>query len=271
MSRSNPNLTNPAQHFFEWKGREGKLEFYDKEKEKRITVPLPFEFLPLDQLATITGFNKQSQGSYYSNEVRNTAKEEFMVKLKGQTVSIGLYKNEQGIPQVPKGANYAKSVYVAHKTKTGEYIIGNIKMAGSSLGAWIEFNQHCKPENGKVIMTKGEQQEAQSGPFYPPEFKYLSASDEENNAAIELDRELQIYLSQYLSAPKEEDTRPDPNVDQTVGLATQEQIDDFEKRKQAKLDTTSDPMDAVHAENPVKPDTVYDVGEEPINLDDVPF
>jgi hypothetical protein len=275
MSRSQPTLTNPALHFFEWKGGDGKLEFYDKEKQQRITVPLPFEFLPLDQLATVTGYSKMAKSSYYSNEVRNTAKEEFTVKLKGQTVFTGMYKNNQGIAQLPKGASYTKSIYIAHKTKTGEYIIGNIKASGSALGAWIEFNSTCKPENGKVVMTKGDVQESPVGQFYPPKFTYESVNAEENDSAIELDKQLQIYLSHYLSAPKFtdalEESQEDAGIDQSVGLATEEQILDFEQRKAAKLDISSDPMDAVHAANPLKTDTVYEDAGEEINLDEIPF
>lgn len=254
MSFSNPTLTNPAKHFFEWKGGSGQLEFYDKERQQRITVPLPFEFIPIDQLATITGYSKIAKSSYYSNEVRNTVKEEFTVKLKGQTVYTGMYKNEQGIAQVPKGAGYAKSIYIAHKTKSGEYIIGNIKAAGSALGAWIEFNKNNIVGNCKVVMTRGAVQDSPVGQFYPPEFKYESLTPEDFKAGIDLDKELQIYLGQYLSA-KPEDNHIDDNVDQSVGLATPEQIADYEKRKTAHFDTSPDPMNAIFNPDEYQDDT----------------
>lgn len=258
MSFSNPQLTNPAQHFFRWKGGEGKLEFYDKEKEESITVPLPFEFIPIDQLATITGFSKTAQSGYYSNEVRSTLKDEFVVKLKGQTVFTGLYKNDQGIAQLPKGAAYTTSLYIVHKNKAGEYITGNIKITGSALGPWIEFNKGKVIGNGKVVMTKGEKQTSPVGDFYPPEFTYEHLTDEDYKAAMEADKELQIYLNQYLSAPKVDETVSDePTYDkEDLPLTTQADEDD-----QAAIDRAKRADDVV----------IEDLGGEPINLDDIPF
>lgn len=271
MSFSNPTLTNPSQHFFEWKGGEGKLEFYDKEKKERITMPLPMEFIVLDELAKITGYSKPDKSSYYSNEVRNSTKEEFTVKIKGNIVFTGFYKNNQGIPQVPKGASYAKSIYIAHKTRAGEYIIGNITAAGSARSAWFDFTKKYVVGNGKVIIAKGAQQEAGTGPFYPPEFTYEHLTPEDYEAAMRLDKELQIYLNQYLSAPKIEDNHLNTAVDQSVGLATPEQIEDFENKKRETFGNT-DPMERVHEANPMKPDVVIeDIEGEPINLDEIPF
>jgi hypothetical protein len=265
MSRSSPQLQNPSQHFFEWKGGAGTLEFWDKELEKRVTVPLPFEFLPLDQLATITGFSKTANGSYYSNEVRNTAKEPLTVKLKGQTVFTGLYKNEQGMAQVPKGASYAKSIYIAHKTKSGEYIIGNLKASGSALGAWIEFTNKHSPESGKVTINRGEKQTSPVGDFYAPTFTYSSSTDEENEEAIRLDRELQVYLSQYFMAPIDDhDSVETDEIDDTDTKATPEQLRDFEQRK-AKLADKQDDDDIKSLLESLPGD------DKPINPDDIPF
>lgn len=273
MSFSNPTLTNPAQHFFEWKGGEGKLEFYDKEKKERITMPLPIEFIVLDELAKITGYSKPDKSGYYSNEVRNSAKEKFTVKIKGNIVFTGFYKNSQGIAQVPKGASYAKSIYIAHKTKAGEYIIGNITAAGSARSAWFDFIKKHVVGNGKVIMTKGAQQESGTGPFYPPEFTYEHLTPEDYEAAMRLDKELQIYLNQYFAKATTSDTEH-TNMDEettTDSLATPEQVKEFENKKREAFGDT-DPMERVHEANPMKPDVIIeDIEGEPINLDEIPF
>lgn len=273
MSRSNPALTNPSQHFFEWKGGKGSLEFYDKEKEVRIPVPLPFEFLVLDELAKVTGYSKLDKSGFYSNEVRNTAKDELTIKIKGQTRFTGLYKNEQGIPQVPKGAAYAKSVYIAHKNKAGEYIMGNITMAGSALGAWIEFGNRHVIQSGKVTIKQGAIQESPVGEFYPPEFEWHDTSDEEEKAAVELDRDLQVYLSQYLSRPavtEEEDAIVNGEPEITTDV-----IEDGRHTSRSGTDH-DDPEDSAAietyknvAQNEL--DHVEEVTDEPINLEDIPF
>lgn len=241
MSRSNPALTNPSTRFFDWKGGEGTLGFYDKEKEARITVPLPFEFLVLDELATITGYSKADESGFWSNEVRSTVKEELTVHTKKGTKYIGFYKNDQGIVQMPKGAGYAKSIYIAYKTKTG-YEIGNIKAGGSALGAWIEFGNSHIVGNGKVVMAKGEKQTSPVGDFYAPVFEYVHATPEEDAEAIKLDKELQIYLSQYLAAAQfnrsnEEAEQALPPLDET----------DFEKLGMPPADTAVMPKDTKDA------------------------
>ena len=142
MSRSSPTLTNPAKRFFEWSGGKGELSYYDKEKQERFTLPLPFDFLVLDELATITGWSDQDESRYWSNEVRSVAKEELNVRTVKGTKEVGLYKD---LTQVrSKGAKYAQSVYIAYRDSNGgidQLVIGNIKMSGVALTAWIEFKK----------------------------------------------------------------------------------------------------------------------------------
>lgn len=199
MSRSNPNLVNPASHFMEWSGSRGALSWYNKETKANVPVKLPFEFLVLDELSTITGYSSQDESGYWSNEVRSVAKEELTVRTKKGIKQIGFYTTLADVRA--KGAKYTKSVYIAHKVGD-EWVIGNIKMAGSALSAWIEFSQVYKVQNGKATMEKGDEAKTPKGDsYYPPTFKYLSATPEENTKAIELDKQLQVYLAQYLAAP----------------------------------------------------------------------
>jgi hypothetical protein len=251
MSRSNPTLTNPAQHFFQWAGSKGQLTWYDKENKKDVLVKLPFEFLVLDQLSTIVGYNKAMQAGFWSNEVRNTRTDELFVRTKQGPFEAGLYENL--VQTRSKGGKFAKTIYIAHKIG-GEWVIGHIKASGSALSAWIEFSRSHTVENGKIIMERGEALEAETGIYYPPKFTYTNASEDEDRQAIELDRQVQAYLNTYLAAPKiDEDAHGVENYDD-VGKATPEQQAEYEKLK---------------AERKGRP-VAYD-GEEPINLDDIPF
>lgn len=270
MSRSAPQLTNPATHFFDWAGSKGQLAYWDKEKAERVPVKLPFEFLVLDELATITGFDKQAQSGFWSNEVRSVKKEEFTVRNKNGVRYQGPYKDyERDIVLMPKGASYAQSVYIAYK-ENGEWVIGNIKMSGSARSAWFDFSKAHHVQNGKVVVTKGEQQEAQTGPFFPPVFTYVNATPEEDGHAIALDKTLQVYLSQYLTAKPEEDEDavPTGEIDPNLGKATPEQLADFEARKAAKgmkaLDADDFPEDNQDAYNNIASD------EPPFTDDDIP-
>lgn len=255
MSRSTQALAleNPAKRWLEYKPRHAELTWYNKEESKNIPVPMPFEFLPLDDLHTIGGYNKPEESGYVSNEVRNILTDELVVRtFKGGEKYRGLYKNEQKIVMMPKGAKYGKSVYFAFK-EDGQWQIGAIKLVGSSATAWIEFNQQLwksskkRPTDGKVIMTKGELVTSEeNGNYYPPAFEYKPASDEEDTAAIELDKTLQTYLEAYLKTPKEApDTihSDEPMTDSfntNDGKATPEQVADFERRKAEKTQLKSE-------------------------------
>lgn len=269
MSLSNPSLTNPAQHFFEWKGGEGKLQFYDKEKQQNIAVPVPFTFIVLDQLHTITGYDKQAQSGFWSNEIRNIRTEDLTVRTKTGVKYVGPYKNEQGIVQMPKGAGYTKSIYIAHQNKAGDWIMGNLKVAGSALTAWIEFTQKHAVDAGKITMQRGEKQTSPVGDFYPPSFTWSKWDDKEFDAAVELDKQLQTYLSQYLTAPKYDDNaEPVNDWDVDEGKATPEEVEDFNKKFEAAT-SKPEPVTAT-AKRPV--DEVFEnIDDTPVSLDDIPF
>jgi len=265
MSRSNPTLTNPALHFFEWKGGQGILQWYDKENKKNVMVKLPFEFLVLDELSTITGFNKQQDSGFWSNEVRNVTKDELFVRTSKGPFEAGLYAN---LAQTrAKGGGYTKSIYLAHKIKD-EWVIGCFKASGSALSAWIEFTktmQRGALDTGKVIMAQGEAQDSPVGKFFPPKFTYMKADSDENDIAADLDRELQVYLSQYLAQPKvDEDAR---GVEEPL-KATPEQAAEYEGLRASRSSKVVDNRPLPHE---TEQNYDYDLADEPINLDDIPF
>lgn len=227
MSRSNPTPTNPAKRFFKWSGSKGKLVYYDKEKQVEVEVSLPFEFLVLDQLATITGYNEQDQSNYWSNEVRSVAKEELTVRTAKGTKEIGLYKDLTDVRS--KGAKYAKSVYISYKDGDG-FQLGNLKASGAALTAWIELSNKHQVENGKIVLTGAEEAKKGATTYFVPLFEWKNSDSTEDEVAIELDKELQVYLSQYLSVPKYDrngtwdDGSPLPTDDEINGAET---LDDF--------------------------------------------
>lgn len=263
MSLSNPTLTNPARQFFQWGGSVGQLAFYDKENKKNVPIKLPFEFIVLDELATIGGFNKSDQSGFWSNEVRNISNDELFVRTKKGPFEAGLYAN---LTQTrAKGGKYTKSIYIAFKVKD-QWVIGNFKAGGSALSAWIEFGKAYNVQSGKIIMERGEQMDAPTGVYFPPTFAWVKWNDEEYNAALALDRELQVYLSNYLAAPKvDDDARGLAGFNEpgTTNTATPEQQADFEQRKQ------QNGLGAAPAHE--RNDVIEDFNDEPINLDDIPF
>lgn len=196
MSRSNPTQSNPARYYYRWSGSKGELSYYDKEKQVEVPVELPFHFLVLDELATITGFCEQDGSQYWSNEVRSVAREELIVKTSAGTKQTGLYKDLADVRS--KGAKYAKSIYIAHYDGH-EMVIANIKAHGAALTAWIELSSRHKVENGKVVLTGTEKGKKGATEYFIPKFEYQASDPQDDEKAIELDRQLQQHLSQYLT------------------------------------------------------------------------
>jgi hypothetical protein len=218
----------------QWHAAKGQLSWWNKEKQVEVVVKLPFTFMVLDELSTITGYSKPDKSGFWSNEVKNITRDELTVRLKSGIRYAGLYKNEQGIVQMPKGARYTKSVYIAHLGGDGEYILGNLKFSGSALTAWIEFSNTIKVEHGTVVLKEAKTVEGELDEYHVPVFEYRSSEPDEDEAAMRLDKELQIYLAQYLTSPAipdEDKSWPSDQIDPDLGKATPEQLADFETKK----------------------------------------
>lgn len=266
MSLSRPVVQNPAVRFYEWSGSRGKLEYYDKEKSERISVKLPFKFIVLDELHTITGYSDQDTSGFWSNETRRTS-EDFTVRTKRGIKYVGSYKNDRGIKQTPVGAKYTKSIYIAQKLDD-EWVIANLKLSGAALNAWIDLAGKHKLE-GNITAVTGHTEGTKGATVYQiPTFEYGGApKGDDLQIATALDDQLQTYLDTYLSAPKYDDNAEpiyEDSFNTDDGKATPEQLADFEKRRAKLADKGED------EEIKEKLDNLYP-DNEPINLDDIPF
>jgi hypothetical protein len=201
MSRSNQTSTssNPSQRFLEWGGKKTLLSYWDKEQEKNIEVPIPFTFLLLEELSTITGYSDTEKSGIYSNEVKSTKTEELEVKyFKGGTLDKGLYENIKYKVKSLSG-KYTKSLYIAMKID-GKLQIANLKLSGACIGVWIDFcsSTDQKQRMSKAICiaetkveTKGE------NTYQVPVFQLKETTPETDAQAIELDKQLQAYFKEY--------------------------------------------------------------------------
>lgn len=265
MSRSNPIPTNPAKRFFKWSGSKGKLVWYDKEQQSEVEVTLPFTFLVLDQLATITGYCEQDGSGYWSNEVRSVAKEEFTVRTSKGTKQAGLYKDLADVRS--KGAKYAKSIYIAYK-ESDEYVIGNIKASGAALTAWIELSDRYVVLNGKVSLTGATQAKKGATDYFIPTFEWSNSDSDEDEIAKSLDKELQIYLSQYLTVAQFDRTSQEDGVIE----------DSYESVPQNGYEKAKAQAAAIKAKQESEDDRAYQESlarsfsdEGDLNMDDIPF
>lgn len=204
---------NPATKFLSWKSNDKCFEYYDKETEAKIQVPLPFKFLVLDELASVKGWSDSLTGNIISNEVKFISKEIITAKCfhknaKGEKstteIAKGLYKDIKEKVNVA-GAKYHKSIYVMLEDGT----MANIQLKGAAVQKWGEFTQKTKqrlPEEW-IIIEKAVDGKKGAVKFTTPEFKFeRSITDAEADQADEVFAVLESYLKTYL-------TKSDPVVE----------------------------------------------------------
>lgn len=193
------------------------MAYYDKEKKESIPVKDGFTFMVLDSLSTVKGYNKKAKSGIYANEVRSTKKEPFHVKLfDGTDIAQGLWQDIKEKVSYNKG-KFASSVYIAYKDGD-DLKMGNITFTGCSLGPWIDFyKENRDAANSKAVsIRKGEVDTSGDVEFTPPVFSVKDITEETNEQAKELDRQLQTYLSSRSTAapePEEELQEPRGNPD----------------------------------------------------------
>ncbi len=224
MSRSNPTdgVRNPATRWFEFaSGQEGGfVRYYDKDAEKNVCLGDAenggkFQFILLDELATVKGWHDPSESGIFSNEVRDTRQDTLVVRsFKGGELASGLYASiKDRIAAV--GGHFVSSCYIAYKADDG-LRLGNIRFKGAALGVWMDFRKQCpakKDASGKsvkayyvdAVKIEGFEQMKKGGTtFRVPKFALVPLSEETNKQAIALDGELQAFLSDYLKRPRTE-------------------------------------------------------------------
>ena len=206
---------NPATKFLQWKSNEKCFEFYDKEKQEKVSVPLPFKFLVLDEMHTVSGWNDASSSGIFSNEVKFISKEVMTVKpFKGNEIAKGLYKDiKEKI--VSAGGHYVKSIYIMLEDGS----LANLQLKGSAVQKWGEFTQKTRnrlPDEW-VQVTKAIEGKKGAVKFFTPDFSFeRSISDTEAVQADEAFNILETYLKAYLVKAEpivEEIPQDDPDDD----------------------------------------------------------
>lgn len=236
MSRSNPqaNIVHPCTRWLEWWGKDGVVGYYDKKStaaDKNVPCKFPFHFIYLDSLNCVTGYNKKAKSGVVSNQVRDVTTEIMAVKLSNNMpVASGVYSRIKDTITA-NGGKFCKAVYIAYKSEKG-LEIGCIRMAGSALGPWFDFydknreeieKTHCVKISGRV---KGE---SDAMDFYIPVFELVPLSSATAAEATELDKRLQVYLTEYLrrGKPVETSSHSQPDARESYDQEPPEEVPDM--------------------------------------------
>lgn len=203
--------TNPSK--FRLQVKSGAVNYYDKDQGENIDVPVPFEFIVLDQLGTIKGWSDADNSGYWSNEVKSSGSDPFTVRTSKGVKATGLWKEIKTDAAV-SGAKFNASVYIAHKSGDG-LVTSNIVFSGASLNAWIEFiqaNKGVMKGKNKVVLSGFSDAKKGSVKYQVPVFEAIEITSDEVEIATELDKELQAYFADYFNyKPAEEDSQSSTN------------------------------------------------------------
>jgi hypothetical protein len=168
--------SNPATKFLSWKSNDKCFSYYDKEKSTNVKVELPFKFLVLDELHTISGWNDASSSSIYSNEVKFISKEPMTVKpFKGNEIAKGIYKDIKD-KIVAAGGHYVKSIYIMLEDGS----LANIQLKGAAVQKWGEFTAKTRSRLTDEWIIVKDTLEGKKGAvkFYTPNFTFESSLSE---------------------------------------------------------------------------------------------
>jgi hypothetical protein len=234
MSFSNPKLSNPATKFIEFKGDVGMFRYFDKEKGENgenVELSMPLYFVVLDELSTITGFNEKVKAGMYSNEVRNIKDDILNVRsFKGGIQIVGKYAEIKETIKANAG-KYCKSVYAMLITGKNTYELVHFKMTGASFGGVKDgrsgwFNKKVNTDKFGIVVKECDPGQVGPVKFQAPVFSALKLTPELINAATEMDKELQKYLSNYFSQVVEKEvTQNETAQTEIVEAETVEQED----------------------------------------------
>lgn len=274
MSRSNPEirLETPCTRFFEWSGDEGGFKYFDKAREQaekgtgKVKVPLPFTFIVLDELATITGYSDSRGAGFYSNEIRKKDIKEGIFKVRSgkDLICQGTYEDIKG---KETGMKFADSVYIAYMGDDKKLVIGNIKMVGSSLNAWINYVSGERDEKGKRLtepndpykgaITIASMKEGKKGKtvYQMPVFTPKPLKPETEAFVLELDVQLQAYLKEYFaknaleSVVEESITPTSEEVEATFAKTDAEPAAEEKSAKEIAMDKQAAKSEGIEAED----------------------
>lgn len=224
MSRSQPNerIPNPSTRWHEWNGETGHPRYYDKELKANVDLTLPFEFILLDRLCTITGWHNPTEAGIFSNEIRDTRDEPLIVRSFKmlEPIAEGFYADIKDKVKA-NGGKFTINMYIAYAPEVGKLELGSFRIHGAAMSAWFDFEND--KENRPLIYKKGIRiastlhGEKGSGKkkieWEAPVFEFYDLEEDEAVSALAIDRDiLQPYLTNYFARSRKEQAEPEGYV-----------------------------------------------------------
>lgn len=213
MSRHDESIgriPNPSQYYLEWNIQKNSFCYYSAEKEERIPFPLPFKFLALKFLNTITGFDEHTKQGLYANEVTDTRLEHFKVcRRDGSVVATGLYNSIKDQVEAA-GGKFTRSIYAI----TAKGVIVNVRLRGSQMFNFSVIEKHGNRWRDEWLQvatfdtkTHGEGEQAKI--YTVPVFSFAGTlSPQDVNAADQAYKLVKDYFDSKPAFSQRQSTAP---------------------------------------------------------------
>lgn len=204
--RSNPGTEsspNPAKIFIEWKSKNEKFSYYNKEKKEDVMLPMPFNFIPLFICSCVKGYNHKKNKTFISNEVENLSTDILTVTsynnvTKEKKIEYkGLYTEIKD--SFDASIKFTVSLYAAIKDKKGVLSLVNLQMNGASLHHWFKFKKENDIWKNAVSAFGITDEKNGTVDYKAPTYKAIKISQEDDEAAGILQEEIKTYLTAYFA------------------------------------------------------------------------
>lgn len=190
---------SPVQLYYDWRSDENSFCYYDKEADSRVAAGIPFKFLVLKQMVSVTGVHPSTKVGIYSNQVKYTTKEELTVRYQdGTDLAKGYWKDIKDLVK-QNGGHYTKIIYGMDV----DGVIICIRIRGEALLSW----GHIVGKNEKrqfdewILNDDYESKVYDEKPYSVPSFKFGgSVSVEDFKKSDEAHDLLVAYFSGKQSA-----------------------------------------------------------------------
>lgn len=221
MSRvDNDEARNPAKIFLEFSSDNSCFKYYDKIAEKQVLVKLPIQFMVLDVLNTVKGYNENDESGIWSNEINKKALSKVLtVRTRKGVIAQGTWKDIAEKVK-SKGGKYAACVYIAYKYQ-GEVTICAMMLTGAALKEFFDFSKKHNIYKGKIMVTGFKEGKKGKVTYkYPVFTQDLEVKPESEQKAVELTNELAEYHEAYFkrnATPEEieEETKTESKATKT--------------------------------------------------------
>ena len=171
MSFSKPKPQKPFNKTIKWKGSDGgSFVYYDGQNNIEIEID---EFIVLDELFSISGWNDDKNKGVWSNEVSDLKREEMAVRI-GNDVSVkGVYGDvKDKVKSI--GGKFTNVVYAL----IGEELV-RILFSGSGCSGWIGKEFNPASERCGVKFSGAEEGKKGAVVFFTPLFERVELADKQ--------------------------------------------------------------------------------------------